>query len=111
MSNRYPYHLKRADVILESMRRYPACESDRDRADMAFDRELLAQHLADIEGAAADQPAAETALSAADRLAQKVMALRADQNSWPKEEEVYEAMVAYRELRVAETAPASASKP
>lgn len=32
-------------------------EDDRDRADMAFDRELLAQHLADIEGAAADQPA------------------------------------------------------
>ncbi len=43
----------------------------------------------------------ESQLGAADRLAQKVMALRADQNSWPKEEEVYEAMVAYRTLRAA----------
>ena len=36
----------------------------------------------------------------ADRLAQKVMDLHSDKNNWPKEKEVYEAMVAYRAARV-----------
>lgn len=39
------------------------------------------------------------ALDLADALAAKVMVLRADQNNWPKEQEVYEAMVAYRAVR------------
>lgn len=53
----YPYHRKRAELILDQLRRYPHCENAADRADMRFDAELLAQHLSDIE-AGAREPAA-----------------------------------------------------
>lgn len=52
----YPYHRKRAELILDQLRRYPHCENATDRADMRFDVELLAQHLSDIE-AGAREPA------------------------------------------------------
>lgn len=48
----------------------------------------------------------EAVVDSADALAAKVMALRSDQNSWPKEEEVYEAMVSYRALRADDAAKA-----
>lgn len=89
----------------------PACGAPQDtnetgmaqlRADAhALDRvrEENEALVSQLKGLAAAHSKVIQALALADALAAKVMELRADQNSWPKEEEVYAAMVEYRAAR------------
>jgi hypothetical protein len=42
-------HAAHADQLLETLKRYPHCENDQDRADMQADKVLLAQALATAE--------------------------------------------------------------